>query len=304
MSTRARFDVLSYGTIGMDIILQVPHWPSADVSTHAVTSVETMGGKAANTATHLAAWGYRVALSGTIIGDDTMGNRAIAELEKIDGIDAGFIERKPGLKSMYCVIFVRPDGERAIVAVHTEGIIASPPTHEMITSARVLTLDLYGGDERVEAARLAHQHGIPVIVGDVRSFDHAVLPHTTIAIASQAELRQSYPGLGAVECGRRLVEAGAQAAVLTDGPGEIMVLDMDGPVARFRPPQVTPVDTTGAGDAFRAGVVFGWLKGFSTVRSAMVGAAAGSLAIERIGAATEPPSPEEVLRLADGLSLA
>ncbi len=40
---------------GMDVILQVPHWPSPDVSTHADLAVETMGGKATNTATHLAA---------------------------------------------------------------------------------------------------------------------------------------------------------------------------------------------------------------------------------------------------------
>lgn len=297
-----RFDVLSYGTIGMDVILQVPHWPSSDVSTHAATSVETMGGKAANTATHLAAWGFHVGLTGTIIGDDTMGNRAIAELNRISGIDVELIERRPGLKSMYCVIFVRPDGERAIVAVHTEGIFASPPTKEMVASAKVLTLDLYGGDERVVAARLAHEQGMPVIVGDVRTFDHAVLPFTTTAIASQAELRQTYPGLSAEECAQRFLAAGAKAAILTDGPGEVLVIDTDGAMSRFRPPQVTPVDTTGAGDAFRAGVVFGQLKGYSTARSAMVGAAAGSLAIERIGAATDPASPEEVLSLAEQLA--
>jgi sugar/nucleoside kinase (ribokinase family) len=230
-----------------------------------------------------------------------MGQRVLAALEKIKGIDTRFLGRKAGLSSMYCIIFVRPDGERAIVGVHTDSVIASPPTQTMIGSAKVLTLDLYGGDERVEAARMARNQGIPVIVGDVRRFDHAVLPYTTTAIASQAELRQEYPGLSPSDCARRILDAGAEAALRTGGAGGILVFDTKEGIARFDPPQVEPVDTTGAGDAFRAGVVYGVLAGYATTRAAMVGAAAGSLAIGRIGAVTDPASLDEVLSLANSL---
>lgn len=297
-----KLDVLSYGTIGMDVILQVPHWPSSDLSTHADSAIETMGGKASNTATHLAAWGCNVAVSGTTIGDDEMGQRVVAALAKIDGIDTRFLGRKAGLKSMYCIILVRPDGDRAIVGVHTDTIVATPPTETMVASARMLTLDLYGGAERVEAARLARAQGIPVIVGDVRRFDHPVLPYTTTAIASQAELRQEYPGLSAGDCARRMLDAGTSSVIMTDGAGAVVVYDTIDGMVSFDPPQTEPVDTTGAGDAFRAGVVYGRLEGYSTAKAAMVGAAAGSLAIERLGAATDPAALSEVLKLSNSLA--
>jgi sugar/nucleoside kinase (ribokinase family) len=296
-----KYDVLSYGTIGMDVVLSVPHWPHPDISTHSASATEALGGKASNAAVHLAKWGLSVAVTGTIIGEDDFGQRILAALTKIPSLATRFVVQQSGIQSMYCIILVRSDGERAIVGVHTDSIVATPPSSEMMSSARLLTLDLYGGDERVQAARLAKEAGIPVVVGDVRRLDHDVLPHTTIAIASAAELRREYPGLSADDCARRLVEAGAGGVVITGGAGMVLVLGDNNPALRFNPPQVIPVDTTGAGDAFRAGIIYGMLAGFSLAKSAMIGAAAGSLAVRRLGAATDPASIEQVLQVAEGL---
>jgi sugar/nucleoside kinase (ribokinase family) len=48
------YDVLSYGTIGFDHIIRVPHLPSPDIGTHALGESDHLGGKAANTAVFLA----------------------------------------------------------------------------------------------------------------------------------------------------------------------------------------------------------------------------------------------------------
>lgn len=297
----ATFDVLSYGTIGMDVILKVPHWPGPDLSTHSLSAIETLGGKATNAATHLATWGLSVAISGTTVGDDEMGRRLLSSVGKIHGIDTRYLGRQAGLKSMYCIILVTPDGERAIVGVHTDSVIPTPPTRDMIASARLLTLDLYGGSERVEAASLARDAGIPVVVGDLRWFDHAVLPYTSTAIASLAELQQEYPDQTPEDCARLIQSAGAKSVIITSGAGAVLTVDENGERARFNSPRVKVVDTTGAGDAFRAGVVYGILAGYSTLRAAMVGAAAGALVVGRLGAATDPAALDEVVSLAGSL---
>jgi ribokinase len=83
----------------------------------------------------------------------------------------------------------------------------------------------------------------------------------------------------------------------------VHVFDRDEGEARFNPPQVVSVDTTGAGDAFRAGVVYGVLAGHSKAKAAMTGAAAGSLATRSVGATTDPASMDEVSSLAGSLEI-
>jgi sugar/nucleoside kinase (ribokinase family) len=69
------------------------------------------------------------------------------------------------------------------------------------------------------------------------------------------------------------------------------------------PSRVPAVDTTGAGDAFRAGLMYALLQGWGLRESVGVATAAGSLKVSRLGAATDVPSIEEVVAVADGLRI-
>jgi sugar/nucleoside kinase (ribokinase family) len=242
-----------------------------------------------------------VAVSGHTIGDDTTGERLLAQIARFPNIDTRYLVRQTGLDSMYCRILVNPEGERAIIGVNVEG---NPQTHlapEDVARFRLVTLDLYGGEERVEIARMAHQAGLPVIVGDLRSTDHPVLPYTAVALASAAEIRREYPGWTADQFARRVQESGALQVVVTDGAHDTRVYDHDQPVAAITPPRVEVVDTTGAGDAFRAGIVYGCLHGWSLAETAALGVAAGSLSIQQPGACSRPAPLDEVRRLAQTL---
>lgn len=287
-------DVFSYGTVGLDLIIRVPHWPGPDISTHAHSISEHLGGKATNTAAHLAAWGVRVAVSGTPVGDDDQGRKITRLIQRNAGIITDHLERKSDLQSMFCIILVTEDGERSIIGINTERARATTLTSEMLEGAKVLTLDLYGGEERILAARIAHDQGIPVVIGDLRNTGHPVLAYTTVAIASAAELAREYPHTAARECASRILKTGPSCVIVTNGADEILVVQQDGTSVTFNPPQTDVVDATGAGDAFRAGVVYGKFLGLPDVEAARLGAAAGSLAVQREGAATEPASLDEV----------
>jgi sugar/nucleoside kinase (ribokinase family) len=295
------FDVLSYGTIGIDTILHVPYLPTPGRGAHAREEIEHLGGKASNVAVHLASWGLTVAISGTAIGDDWVGERLDSILAQYPRISTRYLRRVPGLRSMYCRILVTPDGDRTIIGVHVDENPQTPPTPEMVADARLLTLDLYGGPERVDVARLAAAAGRPVVVGDVRSIDHPVLPYTTVAIASAAEVRTDYPGLALADFAQRIQAVGAQNVIITDGPDDVLAFDAQGDASAITPPRMTVLDATGAGDAFRAGVVYGVLAGWPLVECAAFGAAAGAINVGRPGAASHPAAVAEVSELATSL---
>lgn len=296
------FDVLSYGTIGLDYILRVPYWPTPGRGVHVPGEEEHLGGKATNTAVMLAGWGLRVAISGHTIGDDAVGDRLFQRLAEHPNISTRFVARQAGLRSMYCRILVNPNGERTIIGVSVDENPQTPPTPEMIGSARLLTLDLYGGAERVEAARLAHEMGRPVVLGDLRDADHPVLPYTTVAIASAAEVAESYPGQGVAWFMERVKSHGVPGVIVTDGPREVLVSGTTGSLDAVTPPEVEVVDTTGAGDAFRAGVVYGVASGEPLLDAAALGAAAGSLSVQQQGGASAVPPVEQVSALAQRLT--
>lgn len=295
---RARFDVLSYGTVGLDYIIRVPYWPTPGLGAHAPGEEEHIGGKAANVAVFLARWGVSVAISGNVIGDDAVGQRLLDRLAAIPFIHTDYLERQPGLASMFCRVLVNPHGERAIIGIRVDEIPQTLPTAEMIGCARLLTLDLYGGDERIVAARMAAEAGKPVVVGDLRRFDHPVVPFTSVAIASAEEIRREYHDLAPADFAARAWQAGAANVVITGGAEDVLVFTREGTVTAITPPEVAVVDSTGAGDAFRAGIVFGLLAGWSLVEAAAMGTAAGSLNVTRAGAASSPSAAQDTIALA------
>lgn len=295
------FDVLSYGTIGLDYILRVPYWPTPDRGAHAPGEEEYLGGKATNAAVFLAAWGAKVAVTGHVIGDDAVGNRLVERLDALPNISTRYLRRQAGLDSMYCRILVNPEGERCIIGVNVDENPHTMPDPAMIADARLLTLDLYGGAERVEAVRLAAEAGRPVVVGDLRRADHPVLRYTTVAIASAAELRIDYPGWSTGKFAEAAQASGARQVIVTDGPADVHVFDMDGTCTLITPPAVEVLDATGAGDAFRAGVVYGVLNGWPLVESAALGTAAGSTNVTQMGGASGSPPLADLLALAERL---
>jgi ribokinase len=100
---------------------------------------------------------------------------------------------------------------------------------------------------------------------------------------------------------RRLQSITKGIVITTDGPGTVHALDSQGNGFTIEPPAVTALDATGAGDAFRAGLLYGLLRGEELPRSLCWAVAAGSLKVENLGAATTLPDFEEIEALANHL---
>lgn len=253
----------------------------------------TGGGAGANTARWLTESGVHTSLV-TRVGDDAGGLLVRQELEAA-GVRCAFTV---DAEAATCCVVVLVDGEgqRTMLAARGANARFAPgdldPT--LLTGARHLHLSGYvlldpssrpGGLAALAAARAA---GLTTSVDpqaaalltdpaaflkDVRGVD-LLLPNTDelLALTGSAEPPSAGQLLGAV--GAVAVTAGLDGASWVDGDG----------VTSVPAEPVTCVDSTGAGDAFDAGVLSAWLRGESPVEALRAGVRLGARAVGAPGA--------------------
>ena len=291
-------DVFCYGELGIDNIIHLPYLPTPELAAFPTADSYHIGGAAANTAVWLASWGVSVRLAGNAIGCDDYGKLLWGWLNHHPALDLRYIEKREDMVTPFCRILVTPDAERTIIVYWYPQTSKTLLKANMLGGARYLALDLYGGDERVAAAQVARQASVHTVVSDVIWPDHPVLPLTDIVVNSAAYVRETFSEVDVLQQARELQAVSQGIVVITDGPGPVHVLDRDSTWFSIQPPQVEAVDATGAGDAFRAGLIYGLLQKWSLSESAVWATAAGALKVQRVGAASDIPNREEISSLA------
>ena len=296
-------EVLCYGEIGIDNIIRADSLPSPEQAIFPTSDSYHGGGAASNTAVWLAAMGVKVKLTGNVIGRDPYGDMIMERLRQHSNIDLSLVEQREGVTTPFTRAIVTPDGERSFLIFWYPQAPKIRLTKEMLNGAKYIALDLYGGPERLDTARLAFESDVSTAIGDVIWSDHSVLPFTSIATNSGSYIRQSFPGVDVRQHARKLQSISKGIVITTDGPRMVHVLDAQGNGFTIQPPATTAIDATGAGDAFRSGLLYGLLRGFDLPRSVCWGVAAGSLKVQNLGAATTLPDFKEIEVLANSLQI-
>jgi sugar/nucleoside kinase (ribokinase family) len=295
------FDVFCYGEIGVDNIIQAEGLPSPENAVFPKSDSYHIGGAAANTAVWLANLGVSVKLSGNAIGLDAYGDMIIEKLRHYPTLDRSLVEQRQGVTTPFTRAIVTPDGERSFLIFWYPQAPKISLTREMLEGARFFALDLYGGAERLAAAQLAFHAGLSTAIGDVIWPDHPALPYTSIATNSGPYIRQNFPGVEVRQHARKLQSISRGIVITTDGPHPVHAIDAQGHGFTIQPPRVEAVDATGAGDAFRSGLLYGLSRGLDLPRSLSWAVAAGSLKVRNLGAATTLPEFMDIEALANGL---
>ena len=296
-------EVLCYGEIGIDNIIQADGLPSPETAIFPTSDSYHGGGAASNTAVWLAALGVKVKVTGNVIGHDLYGEMILEALRKHPNIDLNLLEQREGVTTPFTRAIVTPDGERSFLIFWYPQAPKITLTKEMLDGIKYLALDLYGGPERLDTARLAVESGVATAIGDVIWPDHPVLLFTSIATNSGSYIRQTFPGVDLRQHARELQSISKGIVITTDGSRLVHALDTQGNGFIIQPPAVTAIDATGAGDAFRSGLLYGLSRGFDLPRSLSWGVAAGSLNVKNLGAATTLPDFKEIEDLANSLQV-
>lgn len=240
------------GSVACDEVVRLvePLRPGAHLNATALGA--RLGGGGANTAVALAAAGHDISLLAAV-GDDAEGASALAELAGA-GVDTSEIARieYPTTRSL---ILLDPAGERTVVNV-TRCEPPAPPSRLLDLPAQAI----YVRSRRVDLAPLlAQKAASSTIVAHMPPVDSGSRP-AHILVASASDLAASAVSdplaLGRAVAGRLL-----RWVVITNGPAGARAVSADGAWVHAAAERVAPLDTTGAGDAFAAGLVHAIVSG-------------------------------------------
>lgn len=292
------FDVLCYGTISADNLIYVPFLPNPKRDSHVQQEYSMLGGEAVTVGLVLSDWGLRVAIVGNAIGDDEWGRFIRQELAGYPRIDTRWVEQRSDVRTPFCRILVTPDGERSILGYWFDDAPKTPLTEEMMAKARVLSVDVYGKEERDEAARIARRLGRPVITADAIWPGYPLASLSDIIIISRDFLYRYFPGVYLYDHALELQEAGAGDIIITHGQDPVLVVDRQGRPWSVETFAAKPVDTTSAGDVFKAGVIYGYLQGWPLQDTVRFACAVASLHIRTPRQHYHTPSLKQARQLA------
>lgn len=255
------FDVLCYGTISVENVTHLPRLPTPRWDVQASMEYDEIGGEACTIAIALATWGLRVLVVGNYIGADRKGEFIREQLAEYPLVDTRYIVQHPNVVTPFSRILVTPDGERSRIAYWYDQTPKVELTPEMMRKARLLSVDAYGQEERDRAARVAREFGRTVISADAIWLQYPLARLSDVVVLSNVWLKSNYPGVFEYDHALELQAQGAGVVIITDGARPVLIVRADGSPFGIEPYDIPGVlDTSGAGDMFKAGIIYGWLQ--------------------------------------------
>ena len=284
--------VLVFGTICIDCIRRISSLPKKGGYCAVEDQTELLGGEAANTACYLTMWRQEVSLAGNAIGAGIESeNLRLKLLEK--GLDVHLLQRVG--TTPVCDVYVTPDGDRTMFGYGFHHEANHTPFDALpFQAGNWFTADPNIPNASRLAAKIAHTRKMNLYLMDF-SRDNEIIPKGAICQYGTDSVGER----GNCEVNLKWVAAWTAKhnciSILTDG-GLGLYLAEPEKTSRFFPafPPVAVVDSTGAGDAFRAGTIHGLIQGKDLIHSIRFGAAAASLKVAHLGATENVPSLIEV----------
>lgn len=301
--------MLLLGDINVDISMQVETLPAAGEDRQAQSLHLSPGGAVVNSAVVLDRLGQPCALL-SHTGSDMLGEQVMSQLSQKTGIDLQYVRRTARVHSGVIFVAVTGDGERSMYSYRGANLELAPEhlPLEAIQKAALLHLSGYGvlqaphSQALWKAVELAQAAGVPVSLDTgldpalaAPQEMHRLMACCSVVVLGMREAQalfgvgtpqEALQALFACGTGMRLaaVKLGKAGCALSDGTRYF----------ESAPFTVRAVDATGAGDAFSAGLLFGWLRGWQLESIGTLANALGALATLARGGGTNLPGRAEL----------
>jgi ribokinase len=287
------------GSLNMDLVVRVPRFAQPGETIIGGDFRTVPGGKGANQAVAAARLGAQVSMVGRV-GCDAFSGPLLENLA-CAGVDHTFVTQDEGAATGIALIAVDDAGQNSIIVASGANMCLSPSdvdaAETAIATASALLLQLESPLEAVvRAAQVARAHGVTVILNPAPA---RPLPATLLAVVdvlipneSETALLTGLPVGDRAEAevaAAALQESGVGTVILTLGERGALLARGEG-LQLFPAFEVSPVDTTAAGDAFAGGFAVALAEGRDLPEAVRWGNAAGALATTRLGAQPSLPT--------------
>jgi sugar/nucleoside kinase (ribokinase family) len=292
------YDAVALGLNAVDHLVVVPHYPEFNTKVAFIAHKFAPGGQCATAMVALSRLGLRTKYIGKI-GDDDIGRFQMKSLAD-EGVEASGVMIVDGVESQTAVIIIdRENGERTILWHRDDrlDIGADEVDRAAVTSGRVLLLDCHNVAASIAAARYAREAGVPVVIDIDNIYPDAekLFPVVDFLISSS-----SFPERLTGEKDMRTA-----LKIIKEQTGSFFVaatMGVEGALAYFNGEfihspafSVECQDTTGAGDAFHAGFIYGLLTGRTVEETLKVANAVAALKCRALGGRTSLPTKDELV---------
>ena len=255
------------------------------------------GGETGTAATVLDSLGMSVKMDGTWIGTEVAPMLKAFYADKKVDISAMTFTDEPGVMD-YVVIagLVRSPMGRFQTLFGTGKRWWGIPKEEDIAGCKAAAVDPFFREESLLAAELCRRHGVPFVTID-SPHDSPLHRQAAVNVVSKECVAEHYAGMAPEAIMEKMQQETDGLTIITQGGGDMLYARKDGPIRRMKPFSVTVRSTLGAGDTFKAGCVYGLLRGMEDDELVRFASACSAIAISRFPLPLNPPKPEEVQTL-------
>ena len=293
------FDVVGFGLNAVDHLIVVPEYPAFDTKLRFIEHRKSAGGQTASTLVALQRLGFQTAYVGRF-GSDEEGNYGRHSLEN-EGVNLDYAETIEGARNQIAFIIIDArSGERTIVWDRDERLSypADEAPTDLASRGSVLHIDAHDPPACAAMARTARDTGA-IVTCDIDNIYEGLpelLPLIDVLITSSefphrltgiSDLRTSLAEMKArYGCAMVGATLGSRGAVLYCG-GQFFESPAFAVPGGCR-------DTTGAGDAFHAGFIYGMLRDEDLETCATLGNAVAALKCRALGGRAALPTENDL----------
>jgi len=293
------FDAVGFGLNAVDHLIVVPEYPAFDTKVRFTEYEKSAGGETASAMVALKRLGLSTAYAGRF-GSDEDGRFGLIAIE-YEGVNLDFAEMIEGADNQVAFIIIDSrSGERTIIWDRDERLSYRPdevPT-DLAGRGRILHIDGQDPPARAAMAEAAHDAGT-IVTADIDSIYQGLpelLPLIDVLITS-AEFPHRITGISDERASLVEIKARYGCAIVgatLGARGALIYCDgqfIESPA--FEVPEGCR-DTTGAGDAFHAGFIYGMLNDEDLETCMKLGNAVAALKCRSLGARAALPTVDEL----------
>ena len=299
------FDVVGMGLNSVDFLTLVPRFPTPNAKMEMLRFSKQGGGQVATAMAALSRWGVKTKYIGKI-GEDELGQFSLHSIAR-EGVEVSSVMIEPNAANQLAIIIVdEPTGDRTILWNRDQRLMyrQGELQKEEVCSGKLLHLDGHDIHAALQCARWAKEEGIPTLIDldKVESFTSELIKSIDFIITS-SRFPALYTGISDQKTALLELQKHTPGFLCTTLGSEGAVALLDGEFLHVEGFKVSVVDTTGAGDVFHAGFIYGLLQNWEVAEILKFANFAAAFKCRALGGRKGIPSQEEVKKLLDSQKL-